>query len=238
MSLRVRSAIACPTVARALLALFLAALSAHPLRANPVPGVYGVGFDVHPYTAEGCQPPDPIPSCDQIRQYCPQVGDLAFDVYAWSVYFPTVELHHLDGSLDWPADWEFLAFENCLGGEATLAPRSGGLDFTITSPGTVTLNFDPVWVGRLRVWADSPGRVMESTWVRIDDNFETILLPAYVSSTCYQLIDCESWGSLCGAHYSPSVLQLSVEQEERSPAPSTPGGPPPAPMTTSANSPG
>lgn len=183
---------------------------APPAQANPLPGFLGAGFPISPWSPLDCGN-DPVTSCEQIGQYCPDLGPVAIDVYI----YPLAEPAQLEGEifieLQWEGAWLLGSeFQSCVGGTPLTFDTGNGAQVHLTLPQPVFVDFDPVRIGRLGIYADSPGRLTGSTWIRVN-NEPCAVLPSAAGVPCYDVFDCSNWDILCHTSFQPNTLQLTVE---------------------------
>lgn len=191
-------------------ALFL--LPSSPAGANPLPAPFGVGFHMQSSTLLNCSV-DPVTQCSQISQYCPDIGALAVDIYLYLLPGSITEFpfSQLVQDLHWEGAWSPSQFESCLDGSSEWEPAPDGVHIELQPSQPVMVTADPVRVGRLYLFAESPGHL--DTWTNVlADGEACIPLPAAAGEPCYSVVSCASWFPLCHASFHPSALQLTVEQ--------------------------
>lgn len=184
--------------------------SSPPAQANPLPGYFGAGFSISPSAPLDCGF-DPVTSCEQIGQYCPEIGPIAIDVYV----YPLAEPAQLEGEIFIDLEWEGVwllgsEFQSCVGGTPLTIDTGNGAQVHLTLPQPVFLDFDPIRIGRLGVSADSPGQLTTSTWISVNGE-PCAVLPSAAGVPCYSIFDCSNWYILCYTSFQPNTLQLTVE---------------------------
>ena len=183
-----------------------------PAHANPLPGFFGAGFPISPWSALDCGN-DPATACDQISQYCPDTGPLAIDVYVYPLAEPALLEGEIVLDLRWEGAWLLLGseFQSCVGGTPLTVDNGSGAQVHLTLPQPVFLDFDPIRIGRIGVYADSPGRLTTSTWISVN-NEPCPVLPSAAGVPCYPIFDCTDWYILCNTSFNPTTLLLTVEE--------------------------
>jgi len=191
--------------------LTLALITGAPTaQANPLPGYFGAGFPISPWSPLDCGN-DPVTSCEQIGQYCPDIGAVAIDVYV----YPLAEPAPLEGEifidLQWDGAWVLGSeFQSCVGGNPLTFDLGNGAQVFLTLTQPLYLDFDPVRIGRIGVIAGSPGRLTTSTWMSVGGD-PCAVLPSAAGVPCYDVFDCNNWYPLCHTSFQPNTLQLTVE---------------------------
>lgn len=182
-----------------------------PAHANPLPGFFGAGFPISPWSALDCDH-DPVTACDQISQYCPDTGPIAIDVYVYPLAEPAMLEGEILIELQWEGVWLLGSeFQSCVGGTPLTFDIANGAQIHLTLPQPVFLDFDPVRIGRIGVHADSPGRLTGSTWISVN-NEPCAVLPSAAGVPCYSIFDCADWYILCNTSFNPATLSLTVEE--------------------------